>query len=102
MNIIEAAKSGRPFRRTDVGNTALWLEVDQHGAVVYGKDTHVGPGLTTEMLSATYEIKEPTVTITSSQFIEAMDYVLGSFNEFGDPIARCAMHSLAHKLGLEP
>ncbi len=75
MNIIQALKSGRPFRRTDTGdNQALWLDVNQHGTVVYGKDTCIGPGLTTEMLLATYEIQEHAVTITRSELIAAIQH----------------------------
>lgn len=99
MNLLEAIKSGRPFRRK---NWDLWTQV--HGNCV------TQPGLTEglrqahmcyeDILADDWEIQEPTVTITRAQFLEAVESVLGSFNLFGDAIADCAMRTLAHSLGL--
>ncbi len=59
MTLIEAIKSGRPFRREEDGAEYGWNYPSQ--AYSYSTD---------DILADDWEIKEPTVTITRTQFLE--------------------------------
>lgn len=62
MNLIEAVKSGRPFRRV------AWLKTDYRNP-----DSWSQSFLKQDILADDWEIQEPTVTITRSQFWEAVN-----------------------------
>lgn len=92
MNLIDAIKSGRPFRRQlwgNVGEEKTWIHNAQH--TLYG---------TNDVLADDWETLEPKVTITRSQFWEAVADTYKAFP--GESIIR-REHAelLARKLGLE-
>lgn len=78
MNLIEAIKSGMPFRqpRTE------WLEVSKMGMIVW-KDRDkeerdpFGWCIAGRITADDWEIQEPTVTITRAQFWDAYLTVKG-------------------------
>lgn len=68
MNIIEAIKSGRPFRRilwTKIGGEKTWIK--NSSATLFETD---------DVLANDWEVMEPTVTITKSQFWDAYSDVI--------------------------
>jgi hypothetical protein len=73
MNFLEAVKSGRPFKQK---NAEDWLEV--RGGVVRKlnkRDEEISPfelTLASAILADDYEIEEPTVTITATQFFTVL------------------------------
>lgn len=88
VNLIEAIKSGKSFRRRSKGgNWFVSRPVNTYNEA--------------EILADDWEIKEPTVTITSRQFWDAVRLVAERFHtvegieSFVDP------KILASKLGLE-
>ena len=74
MTLIEAIKSGRPFRRKSV--LSCWYGVV--GDVVKYQpgmsDAYVANLKVEDILADDWEIQEPTVTISASQFWEACQY----------------------------
>jgi len=90
MNIIEAVKSGRPFKRKAWDILGEWMAADSWSKAF----------LKADILAEDWEIHESTITITSAQFWDAakaacprlvLDGVLVS-SEF---------IALANKLGLD-
>lgn len=74
MNLIEAIKSGKPWR--EKGGTTWW-KFDDRVMIIPHPDVeqvHTGPQYRalTWALEQEYEILEPTVTITRTQFWEAI------------------------------
>jgi len=102
MNLLEALKSGRPFRRKGYGT--WWLN-DDSGKIF---------GMSKEDMLGDYEVQEPGVTITRTQFFEAAaaaikEHAVGSGYEPSfdhgvlslESLARLSLGRLAKKLGLE-
>lgn len=98
MNLFEAIKSGKPFRRR--GDDTLFAVKD--GMLVF-HDQHlegVEPFILTcvsAILADDWEVQEPTVTITRQQFLEAWDSAFVD-EPYHFPGTRSV---LMHKLGLE-
>lgn len=81
MNLIDALKSGRPFRRRE---RSWWVSKHTRTEAIsclkcngewfteerYFADVEVGKA---DILADDWEIQEPTVTITRTQFWEAMN-----------------------------
>ena len=76
MNLIEAIKSGRPYRR------ACWDLDAWRPAIGHLRDnrSHYGERLD-DLLANDWEIQEPTVTITRTQFWEAYAVALKEAQE---------------------
>jgi hypothetical protein len=76
MNLIEAVKSGKPFR-SDPG--CVWMVMDEEGYLIWaeGRNQVSGrrPPSKKELLLDTWEIKEPEVTITRTQLLNAVEHV---------------------------
>lgn len=73
MNLIEAIKSGRPFRRAhwEAGEFAVLWETHTNGlGVMFGKDWYAFRG--SDLTADDYELQEQTVTITRSQLEAAL------------------------------
>lgn len=87
MNLIDAIKSGRPYRRP---GWSMWrLSLHKMNRVEnYGERLE-------DLLADDWEIEEPTVTITWSQFWKAVETTERLF--WPDPAAK----ELARHLGLE-
>lgn len=81
MNLIDAIKSGKPFRRPD----QPWYGGMPNSFRVV------------DILADDWEIQEPTVTITASQFWEAIEATWGKC----DDDRQSGFHRLARRLGLE-
>jgi hypothetical protein len=84
MNIIEAIKSGKNFRRKS------WPAADYMNANVDRFDLHLE-----ELLANDWEIEEPSIPITRTQLIKACHNQLAN----GCPPWQLA-HSVAEELGL--
>lgn len=105
MTLIEAIKSGRPFRRTSYshrGSLGAWLEIRKvpRGDTVLWieQDQSEGAFSVDDVLANDWEIQEPTVTITRTQFWKAVESVRASgANMYGYP----QPEALACMLGLE-
>ena len=96
MNIIEAIKSGRPFRRPDRHG---WIEVHDNGLRWVNQG-----GITItlkDILADDWEIQEPSVTITANQFWNAIHDL---YRKFPDVLGvdRPTAERLAGLLGLGP
>ena len=102
MNLLEALKSGKPFRRK--GFASWWIEDGSEKFYTMSKE---------DML-AEYEVQEPSVTITRTQFFEAaaeamkeQAVALGYEPTFDrgvlsiETLARLSLGRIAKKLGLE-
>lgn len=90
MNLIDAVKSGRPYRQK--GNVP-WIDPNFDTDPLFE---------TREILADNWEIQEPSVTITRTQFISAFGQMYCQ-----PPWDRREVDSLfgielANKLGLEP
>ena len=68
MNLIEAMRSGKPFKRK--GHTHWYLS-NKPGSILYELDLRYEDALADD-----WEIKEKTVTITESQLREIFDLAL--------------------------
>lgn len=74
MNLIEAAKSGRPYRRKG------WTDAAWRPAVDPAKDAfNTLVEQIRDALSDDWEVQEPTVTITRAMFQEAYKWALEEF-----------------------
>lgn len=92
MNLIEAIRSGRPFRRPARDG---WIEVNNNNLRWVGGSSIA---ITIQdVVAETWEIQEPTVTITASQFWEAIEATWGKC----DDDRQSGFHRLARRLGLE-
>lgn len=106
MNIIEAIRSGLPFRRKFRGNDG-WIRNDQgvfYGARIFSQ---------AEILSDDWETQKASMPITASQFWEAAAEAF-SFKRTGLEFGASMLHFtgkapphaeltlLARRLGLEP
>ena len=88
MNLIEAIQSGKPFRRQ--GHE--WRKGPE-----MNENVNLGILLSYEdIIAEDWEIKEQTVTITKSQFFDALDWAfrnsLGACHEFKDVGKLAAIH----------
>lgn len=98
MNLIDAIKSGRPFRRKDWDDSMrchVTRGTDDEQEVRFVDGRPFLP-LTFDLLADDWEIQEPSVTITASQFWEA---VIGISKE--QTLNGRDLHTLARRLGLE-
>lgn len=106
MNIIDAMKSSLPFRSL-ASSSDLWL-IYLNGEIRYEESRGLYVLKYRDLLDE-YELKEPAVTITRSQLLEA---VAGTF-ELGAPVITCdrrynggsrlshwVVEAIATKLGL--
>ena len=104
MNLIEAIKSGKPFKRRC---RVLWIighdcqnNDPKDGIVFWTKDNDLSGSnrvafFKEDLLADDYEIQEPTVTITYSQLRQAAKEVF-----FQDKNPWEIFEELANKLGL--
>lgn len=84
MNLLDAIRSGRPFRRTKTHN--VWLTTvdscelraneDVEALFFRTADGSCVSLMSHDLLADDWEIQEPTVTITRTQFLEAVDAVM--------------------------
>jgi hypothetical protein len=65
MNLIDAVKSGRPWK--EKGGTHLWLRLVKSAYL----------GLAMDLTEKEWEIQEPEVKITRAQFWEAASVIFG-------------------------
>jgi hypothetical protein len=113
MNLIEAIKSGKPFRRK-MADPAMKNLNPWRGPFVRGEGyTEVRMELS-DLTAEDYEIQEPTVTITRAQFWDAASKATGGnvewcYGLFGmikytgaSKDIPTAFQRLAIHLGLEP
>lgn len=89
MNLIDAIKSARPFRRKGKGGGGFWFVSTEPSFA------------TVDIIADDWEIQEPTVMITTRQFWDAFDLVVSEAKGFGMAPVTVA-EGLARKLGLEP
>lgn len=102
MNIIEAIKSGKPFRRQ---GHAHWMQTSGDYVRVHEPD---GPSMVEfdrrDLLADDWEISEPTVTITAKKFWDAWAKVLKQEDArralLMGPLVIDLMAILAKELGL--
>lgn len=93
MNLIEAVKSGRPFKR----KTREDKQREWHHPESWSKNF-----LKTDILADDWETQEPTITITRQKFLDA------ARETWEDDFDKTRQHPeqfslmLARKLGLEP
>jgi hypothetical protein len=88
MNIIEAVKSGKRFRRTSwEGN--VWF-----------KTSDIVPWSKSDILADDWEVEEKQVTITESQFEEALNRTSDKFNLYNPPHICEYLSQLKKELGL--
>lgn len=100
MNIIDAIKSGKPFRRKSWTHEDFFIvDGDDLRYLLTGDRTvlaHVSG-----ILADDWEIQEKTITITESQFDEAAEEVLniiqGDFKTFLNPQFRDTVKVLLKK-----
>jgi len=89
MNLIDAIKSGKPYRRKSICNAWYNVPALSHSIA--------------DILADDWEIEESTVQVTCSQFWEAANL---SFKKWHQPIidshVGLELTLLARKLGLEP
>lgn len=105
MRLHEAIASGQPFRRAS-GWGGVWatLGTEYPYSLLDAEDGKLFGHLHAEdILADDYEIQEPTVTITWSEFGRAMDAVLPDIpgNELNQ-VGRDNIRRLALELGLLP
>lgn len=104
MNLIEAVKSGRPFRRS--GRSEKWIVRDDDLLTWDNGERFVGSQVSW-LLADDWEIQEPEVRVTRTQFWEAWAAMLKEAEE--KPAVRFARELiepnyggiLAKRLGLE-
>ncbi len=99
MNLIEAIKSGRPFRR---GPDHGWVTMHKNGKLFWEDDGGGRPPLREEWESETWEIQEPAVTITWTQFWRAVDSARMYIGRLHGKDDAEFQGELARRLGLEP
>lgn len=114
MNLIDAVKSGKIFRKL---GTEDWLQVSPWGMICWcdaGKERVTPSDLClVSAIIGEWEVQEPSVTITRAQFWEAAEQsfgfnlnkgVFGSIIKYNgkDPPKYYELSLLAKKLGLEP
>jgi hypothetical protein len=78
MNLLEAIKSGKPFRRKDFPND-YWLDFDDAG-ILRNDCAHKAYMQTKEAFLDEFETQESEIIITEKQFDEAWDKVINSEN----------------------
>lgn len=93
MNLIDAIKSGRPFRRP--GYT--WSTAQDEFEFGVGSWTNFRP---CDIVADDWEIQELTVTITRTQFWAAYRNACSLLCDEADYGYRCAL-AIARRLGLE-
>lgn len=110
MNIIEAIRSGRPFRRKDVHSIYMRsvdsddLRQDDECEALFlrsvASDLRISlmPG---DLLADDWEIQEPAVRITRTQFLEAFGQMYCRPPWSGNVVDTAFGIELARKLGLE-
>lgn len=107
MNIIDAIKSGKRFRRVDQDDGDSWMEVSKrpNGDTEFVQGIEeVFAALGPDSVLADWELEEepePTVTITRAQFWNAVNAC--SSSQLGAEIwlSWKAIEALAKKLGIE-
>lgn len=112
MNLIDAVKSGRKFRRKDSDD--IWVQHFQGRLSQYSSfhQAHIGWSPNTEdILADDYELCEKTITITRSQFWDAVNTIEVSIRDTqfrrvkwldSNPVIRGQLEHFAKCLGLEP
>ncbi len=70
MNLLEAVKSGKKFRR---GGWS-WIHPKSNGALLYQDAFPITPTLDW-FTAEDWEIEEPSITITRAQFYEAWNWI---------------------------
>lgn len=101
MNIIEAIKSGRPFRRQQFTN---WYTGIGMGDLLALDRDYRYPLCEADLLADDWEIQERKVEITARQFVEACDEVLTQLYDrriAREPFDWEILLGLLEKLGLK-
>lgn len=103
MTLLEAIRSGRPIRRKGWGH---WYKRRgcEHNDIYYRDDGSFDVALNVSpkiVIAEDWEIQEPTVTITRSQFWEAFESVAEDWEGQHFTISKNLALILARKLGLE-
>lgn len=104
MNLIEAIKSGKPWKYPGGGDT--WWQLERRVTLIPDADqVHAGPqhrDILDLLECNDFKIQEPSVTITASQFWDAVNS--STSVELGDRVFLTYddTKKLACRLGLEP
>ncbi len=114
MNLIDAVKSGRPFKRQKWG-AAMWLSMrsfEEDGVIHTVPTAFPNPRgneyifSAEDILADDWEIQETEVRITRSQFWEAAHLFVAQDSSVTSEIRadrlNSLMRELAKRLGLEP
>jgi hypothetical protein len=103
MNLIDAIKSGRPWREKGGQGTTWWKFDDRIMVIPHPEvdQVHTGPQYRSISwaLEQDYEIQEPTVKITRAQFWGAVYSAQGT-SEISES-CRAIYEMVARRLGLE-
>jgi hypothetical protein len=107
MNLIEAVKTGWPFRRKAWGTCdSMWAHVEPDGKdgrpTLEWKDGDAFTCFAEDVLANDWEVLEPEVRITSSMFWAAVASIRKCYPESGyGAVVRVTAEELARQLGLE-
>lgn len=88
MNLIEAIRSGKRFRRKSLKNS--WFPANQ------GQDKYIFQLSVEDIVAEDWEVEQVAVTITREQFTEVWGKTFG----WNKPYSAATCNEIAYELGL--